>query len=105
MRQASIAGGLGARCAPDGEREGRSRLALSNQEWRASLVRCSEVRGVEPPRIRATKSKRTAIWWRRASARVSYNWKPWKRQSGNAPHLIKGTYEQHRAASGGWDGR
>jgi len=37
MRQASVAGGLGARCAPNGEREGQSPLAYPN--WRSSPTR------------------------------------------------------------------
>ena len=45
MQQASIAGGLGARCAPNGEREGQSHLAsltsALRQSTRAHLQRVS----------------------------------------------------------------
>src|SRR5262245_20413050 len=68
VRQASVAGGSGARCAPGGEREGRSRLASR----RITPRQQQGARGAKPPhshiismrssRKREDRSARMVIW-------------------------------------------
>jgi hypothetical protein len=50
MHQTSLVGGLGARCAPNGEREGQSPLA--SMQWLAVGERDGCPLGVEPARMR-----------------------------------------------------
>src|SRR6188508_304006 len=52
VRQASYAGGSGARCAPGGEREGQSRLAYKA----ITNVKQQGARGAQPARMKAVRN-------------------------------------------------